>query len=176
MKHHQTIRRLREIAEPVCVQSGYDLVEVEYTSTPAGWVVRVYIDRQGDVPGLSAIGFEDCERLSRELSEVLDVEDPLPHAYSLEVSSPGIDRPLRTAEHFQRYAGEVAKIALIEPKDGRKNFKGVVVAVEPPGPDATDVVVEVDGQRYTLPIDGIQSARLVPDWDQLMKRGSAQGS
>jgi ribosome maturation factor RimP len=97
------------------------------------------------------------------------VEDPVPHAYSLEVSSPGLDRPLRTAAHFQRYAGQTAKITMAEPLDGRKNFRGVIVGVEPPGPEAAEVVVSVDGSDFRLPISDIASARLVPDWDSIMK-------
>jgi len=165
----QTSSEIRNIVEPVCHANGYELVDVEYTRAQVGWVVRVYIDRPSEVPQTSPISFADCERLSRELSTVLDVEDPVPHAYSLEVSSPGLDRPLRTAAHFQRYAGETAKLALAEPLAGRKNFKGVVKGVEPPGPDATHVVLEVDGTEFRLPIESIGSARLVPDWDSVMK-------
>lgn len=167
----ETTREIRNIAEPVCHANGYELVDVEYTRAQAGWVVRVYIDRSpvNVAPQTSGISFADCERLSRELSTVLDVEDPVPHAYSLEVSSPGLDRPLRTAAHFQRFTGETAKVALAEPLAGRKNFKGVVKGVEPPGPDATLVVLEVDGTEFRLPIQSIASARLVPDWDSVMK-------
>jgi ribosome maturation factor RimP len=165
----ETAREIHSIAEPVCRASGYELVEVEYTRAQAGWVVRVYIDRPAEVPHQSGISFADCERLSRELSAVLDVEDPVPHHYSLEVSSPGLDRPLRTAAHFQRFTGDTAKIVLAEPLDGRKNFKGAIVGVEPPGPDATLVVLDVDGTRFRLPIQSIASARLVPDWDSVMK-------
>jgi ribosome maturation factor RimP len=165
----ETAREIRNIAEPVCRASGYELVDVEYTRAQSGWVLRIYIDRPADVPHQSGISFADCERLSRELSTVLDVEDPVPTAYSLEVSSPGLDRPLRTAAHFQRYAGETAKVALAEPLEGRKNFKGVVKGVEPPGPEATLVVIEVDGTEFRLPIQSIASARLVPDWDSVMK-------
>lgn len=165
----ETAQEIRDIAEPVCHANGYELVDVEYTRAQVGWVVRVYIDRSSDAPQTSGISFADCERLSRELSTVLDVEDPVPHAYSLEVSSPGLDRPLRTAAHFQRFTGETAKVALAEPLAGRKNFKGVVKGVEPPGPDATLVVLEVDGTEFRLPIQSIASARLVPDWDSVMK-------
>ena len=163
-------RDLRAIIAPVCEQSGYELVDVEYATAPAGWVVRVYIDRPADWPhpGERGISFADCERLSRELSAVLDVEDPVPHTYNLEVSSPGLDRPLRTAAHFQRYAGQTAKIALTEPLDGRKNFKGVLVRVEPPGPDATHVVIDVDGGEFRLPVAEVATARLVPDWDAVL--------
>jgi ribosome maturation factor RimP len=165
----ETSREIQHIVEPVCHANGYELVDVEFTRAQVGWVVRVYIDRPSDVPQTSPISFADCERLSRELSTVLDVEDPVPHAYSLEVSSPGLDRPLRTAAHFQRYAGETVKVALAEPLEGRKNFKGVVKGVVPPGPDATLVVIEVDGAEFRLPIQSIASARLVPDWDSVMK-------
>lgn len=168
----ETASEIRSIAEPVCHANGYELVDVEYTRAQSGWVVRVYIDRSSDIPrtaATSGISFADCERLSRELSTVLDVEDPVPHAYSLEVSSPGLDRPLRTAAHFQRFTGEVARLVLAEPLEGRKNFKGVIKGVEPPGPDATLVVLDVDGTEFRLPIDGIAHARLVPDWDSVMK-------
>ena len=159
-------RTLFAIAEPACRANGYELVDVEYTSSPAGWVVRVYLDRQGDVPGLGPIGLDDCERMSRELSALFDVEDPLPHAYSLEVSSPGIDRPLRTAAHFQRFAGQEAKVVLAQPLGERKNFKGVIGPVDD---DESHVTLTVDGTEFRLPLADIGSARLVPDWDALMR-------
>ena len=176
-------RDLIAIIEPVCQSSGYELVDVDYTSSPGGWVVRVYIDRSADSPahslegGAGPIGLADCERLSRELGAVLDVEDPLPHAYSLEVSSPGLDRPLRTAAHFQRYAGETVKITLATPLDGRKNFKGVLRGVDPAGVEdpAVNVLVEVDGTEFRLPLGQIGGARVVPDWDALMKGRGATG-
>jgi ribosome maturation factor RimP len=173
--------KLLEIVDPICHDGGYELVDVEYTRGPSGWVVRVYIDRRSDLPvsGKGGISFDDCERLSRQVSAVFDVEDPVPHAYSLEVSSPGLDRPLRTAAHFQRYLGETAKVALGEPLAGRRNFKGVLRALEPAaGPDAEVLVMEVDGNEFRLPLTAISSARLVPDWDSLMKGGgqpSAEG-
>lgn len=184
MKTPADIRQsLLEIAEPVCHDSGYELVDIEYTSSPSGWVVRVYIDRRQDIvppPGKGGIDFEDCEALSRQLGAVLDVEDPVPHHYSLEVSSPGIDRPLRTAAHFQRHLGETAKVALREGLAGRRNFKGVLRTLEPsPGPDAEVVVIDVEGTEFRLPIRDVASARLVPDWDALMKGrrpGGAQPS
>jgi ribosome maturation factor RimP len=163
----ETSRDLFVIAEPACRANGYELVDIEYTTSQSGWVVRVYIDRPSDIPdtaGLGPIGLSDCERMSRELSALFDVEDPLPHAYSLEVSSPGIDRPLRTAAHFQRYAGQVAKVLMAQPLGERKNFKGVIGAV-----DGEHVVLDVDGTLFRLPIADIASARLVPDWDALLK-------
>jgi len=171
-------QKLLDITEPVCSDSGYELVDVEYTRGPSGWIVRVYIDRRADLPAppQGGISFADCEGLSRQLGAVFDVEDPVPHAYSLEVSSPGLDRPLRTAAHFQRFLGETAKVALGEPLAGRRHFKGVLRAIEPAAGEsdgAATLVMEVDGNEFRLPLADIASARLVPDWDSLMKRGGA---
>jgi ribosome maturation factor RimP len=162
--------RLIAIAEPVCAANGYELVDLDYESGNGGWVVRFYIDHApGHVSGLSGgISFSDCEALSRELGVVLDVEDPVPHAYRLEISSPGVDRPLRKADHFRQHLGETAKIELHHGLDGRRNFKGTVEAVE--ARDGGEVVVvDVDGQRFELPVADLSRARLVPDWDAILK-------
>jgi ribosome maturation factor RimP len=121
-----------------------------------------------------------CENLSRELSAVLDVADPIPQAYSLEVGSPGIDRPLRTAEHFSYFAGSEAKIQLAVPlaTDGggeRRNFRGVLRGIS--GASGAELIsIEVDGRLFELPIGDIDQARLVPDWDAVMKGGSGAGA
>jgi ribosome maturation factor RimP len=169
-----TKNQLIELAEPVCAGAGYELVDVHYSREQHGWVVRVLIDRLAEHG--AAIGFADCERVSRELSVVLDVEDPVPHAYRLEVSSPGIDRPLRTPKHFRRHVGEIAKITM-EPSaaselEGRRNFRGTLVAVEGNEDDA-EVAIEVDGVTYRLPVCGIATAKLVPDWDALFGKAEA---
>lgn len=163
--------QLIELAEPVCAGAGYELVDLDYTREQHGWVVRALIDRCEEHG--APIGFADCERVSRELSAVFDVEDPVPHAYRLEVSSPGLDRPLRTAKHFRRHVGEMAKIAM-EPgataeHGGRRNFKGRLVAVEGNEEDAR-VAIEVDGVTYRLTVGDIAAARLVPDWDALFTK------
>ncbi len=192
-------QRLVAIVEPVCASSGYDLVDLRLKSEQGGWVLRVFIDvasgaPQGAAPDDSAtrggvgaedpewwkhgVDLSDCETLSRELSAVLDVDDPLPHAYSLEVSSPGIDRPLRTPGHFRRFLGAEIRVSMAVPLGDRKNFKGVLTAVEPGGSDggADDLaVVDVDGQTYRLRIADIDVAKLVPDWDEVMKGGSGVG-
>jgi len=155
-------QRLIELVEPVCRDSGYELVDLRYVLEQGGWVLRVFIDL--DPPGPDAISFEDCERVSRALSALLDVEDPLPNAYRLEVSSPGVDRPLRTAEHFRRQLGNTVKVTMDRGLDGRRNFSGTVVHV-----DGDTVTLAADGQRHQLPIDDIAAARLVPDWDALMR-------
>lgn len=183
MTDPRTIKKqLVTIADPVCEANGYELVDIEYESGNAGWVVRFYIDHApASVARLEGgISFADCERLSRELSAVLDVEDPVPHAYSLEVSSPGVDRPLRTAAHLRAQLGQLAKVHLEDGLDGRRNFKGTLVAVDGEGDDAT-VGIEVDGTRYDLPLADVERARLVPDWDAVLKgkkdsgKGKAKG-
>src|SRR5262245_29442329 len=126
--------RLISIVEPVLAGAGLELVDLRFVLEQGGWVLRVQIDRPiaeitdlHEVPS-ERVALSDCEDMSRELSAVLDVEDPIPQAYSLEVSSPGIDRPLRTAAHFAHFTGSEAKIQLAVPLQlpagERRNFKG----------------------------------------------------
>jgi len=183
MTHTDPIReRVLAIAEPVCAAAGYELVDVRFKAEQGGWVLRIFIDvppADGAAADLAAVpadlvDLSDCEQLSRELSAVLDVEDPIPHQYSLEVSSPGIDRPLRTVEHFRRFIGAEVKIAMAVPIGDRRNFKGQLVSVEADAAPVT-ATVEVDGQRHALRLTDIESARLVPDWDAVMRGGSGIG-
>jgi ribosome maturation factor RimP len=173
-------QRLISIVEPVCEAAGYELVELRFVLEQGGWTLRVAVDLPLDehidleqVPS-DRVDLEDCEQLSRELSAVLDVEDPIPQAFHLEVSSPGIDRPLRTAKQFARFAGSEAKIQLATPlhlpTGERRNFKGILQGV-----DGSDVLIDCDGTAFRLPIDDIEHARLVPDWDAVMKGKSGLG-
>jgi len=163
--------RLMGIAEPVCEDAGYELVDLSYQREQGGWIVRVFIDHLPGAANQEPIGFDDCETISRELSAVLDVEDPVPTAYSLEVSSPGMDRPLRSAEHYRRFVGQTAKIALNDGVDGRRNFKGTLEGFDD---DTSSVLIRVDGQEFSLPLGDIRSAKLVVDWDAVLK-GKAPG-
>jgi ribosome maturation factor RimP len=173
-------QRLISIVEPVCLAAGYELVELRFVLEQGGWTLRVAIDRPLDehtdpdeVPS-DRVDLAHCEQLSRELSAVLDVEDPIPQAFNLEVSSPGIDRPLRTAAHFAHFTGSEAKIQLATPLQlptgERRNFKGVISGV-----DGGDVLIECDGAPFRLAIDDIDHAKLVPDWDAVMKGKSGVG-
>jgi ribosome maturation factor RimP len=164
MARNTTTSKLLATCEPVITGAGYELVDIEYRREQHGWVVRVYIDRP-ERPG--GVSFADCETISRELGPVLDVEDPVPQAYNLEVSSPGIERPLRTPDHFRARIGSVVKITLGKGVEGRRNFKGELVSAEP-----DSIVVDVDGTRFTLPVADIESAKLVPNWDDVLKQGS----
>lgn len=164
-KRHQTGKEeLLELIEPVCADAGYELVDIDYKAGGQGGLLRVYIDYPAGSE--QSISFADCEKLSHELSAVLDVEDAIAHKYNLEVSSPGIDRPLRTADHFRRFIGEEAKVSLRSGIEGRRNFKGSLLRVSD---DSATVTLEVDGIQHDLPLADLATAKLVPDWDLLMK-------
>src|SRR5882762_4277283 len=117
--------RLIALIEPVLVQLGYELVELEYAAGRSQAVVRIFIDKP------DGITVEDCERVSREVAALLDVDDPIPTAYTLEVSSPGFDRLLRTPAHFERFVGSRVFVELKVPRAGRRRYTGTLQAVNP---------------------------------------------
>jgi len=143
---------LQKLLEPTIEGMGYELADLELRTGGSDGVVRVFIDRQPQ-----GIDLEDCEAVSRQVSAVLDVEDPISGHYSLEVSSPGLDRKLTKPAHFRRFAGERVKVRLRFPLEGRRNFSGELKTA---GED--NIEVEVDGVVHDLPIATIESARLVP--------------
>ncbi len=125
------IRDLWTLAEPYVTDAGFDLVEVQSGREASGWIVRLYIDRMPQAGAVDSakegpISHEDCERVSRDISAALDVADLIPHAYQLEVSSPGLDRPLRRERDFARFVGRSARIRLLEGVEGRRNFSGTL--------------------------------------------------
>lgn len=142
---------LRRLLEPGVKALGFELVDVELAGQGCRSALRVYIDSPRGVT------VDDCANVSRQLSAILDVEDPIPGSYALEVSSPGLDRPLVTPEDFRRFRGQDVKVRTIEARDGRRNFKGRLVETRDDG-----IAIEVDGQRFELAYDSIERARLVP--------------
>ena len=144
--------QLIELLEPVVSRLGYELWELEYGARPGGGLLRIYIDSP------DGISVDDCERVSRAVSEELDAADPISNEYTLEVSSPGLDRVLRTQQHFERFAGERVKLEMTQPVNGRKRFAGRLVEVK-----SGEITLEVDGAAVQLPIDGIHKARITPD-------------
>lgn len=141
--------RLIVLIEPLLERLGYELVELEYSAGRAHAVLRLFIDKA------EGVGVGDCERVSREVSALLDVEDPVPSAYTLEVSSPGFDRVLRTQAHFERFAGARVFVELHVPRSGRRRYTGTLLSVA-----ATGIVVEVDKERVDIPFAEISKARL----------------
>lgn len=146
--------RLIELLEPTVESMGYELVELEARSNPKGGLVRLYID------GPDGVGLDDCETVSHQVSGVLDVEDPMPGEYNLEVSSPGLDRPLRKAAHFAGFVGRRVKLELDAPRDdGRWRFTGVLTGFA----DDT-LTLEVDGESVQVERASLRTARLVPEF------------
>lgn len=131
---------------------GFELVDVELMGGRQHQTLRVYIDSSHGVT------VDDCAEVSRQLSAILDVEDPFSSSYTLEVSSPGLDRPLVTPADFRRFQGATIKVKLFSGiEGGRRNFTGRLLDTTPEG-----IVVEVDNERFQLPFDAIERARLVP--------------
>jgi ribosome maturation factor RimP len=144
-------RALIELLEPPLEALGYELVDLDVRVGRNG-LLRLYIDKP------SGVMVSDCELVSRQIGALLDVEDPLPGSYVLEVSSPGLDRRLRTLEHFERFRGETVKVELKTPRDGRRRLKGRLVGVQ-----GDAIAVDVDGATWSVELGDIAVARLVPE-------------
>lgn len=143
-------RLIRSAVEPM----GYELVGVQYLQRGGGGaILRIYIDHE------NGITLDDCTAVSHQVSGVLDVEDPLPGHYDLEVSSPGLDRPLFEAGHYERFRGHRARVKLRGKIEGRRVFDGVIEGVE-----GEQVLLAVDGETRTFELGAIESARLVPEF------------
>jgi ribosome maturation factor RimP len=172
--------RLIAMTEPLLARLGYELVDVEYAATRSEATLRVYIDwpegrmpperaaRADDgQPSEGGIGIEDCERVSRELSALLDVEDPIAVPYNLEVSSPGVDRILRTPAHYMRHVGQRAHVELVAPREGgRRRYTGELVRA---GDEDFDLIV--DGEVVTVRYGEVGKTRLAPEWRRSQPRG-----
>ncbi len=150
------VEKLRELLEPSVNDLGYELVDVEYHPGRKTGVLRLYIDAE------AGIGLDDCEQVSRQVSAVLDVDDPISGQYNLEVSSPGLDRVLRTDAHFERFLGHEVRILLRGARDGRRKFKGLLA-----GAGEGQIEVTVDDRTERFDIAEIEQARLVPDLSAL---------
>jgi len=155
--------KLTHLLQPLVEDLGYEFVGLEHGSNTKNPVLAVYIDSE------DGIAVEDCEKVSREVAALLDVEDPIPGHYNLEISSPGLDRPLFTLEQFGRFVGEVARISLFAPQEGQRKFKGTIL-----GAEGDRVKIEVDGSEVQLEMNNIAKARLVPDYDKLFSQREAR--
>ena len=144
---------LLKLIEPVVEGLGYECVGIEYNPHPKHGLLRIFIDRE------QGVGMEDCTAVSHQVSGVLDVEDPIAGEYNLEVSSPGMDRPLFKIEHFKQFIGHRAKVNLFKPVEGRRNITGLIEKV-----DDGDVYLQQDGQVYVVPFQTMSKARLEPDY------------
>jgi len=145
------LQDLTALFEPVVESMGYELVGIEYHSSEHHGVLRIYIDHD------EGITVDDCAKVSRQISAVIDVEDPIEMAFDLEVSSPGINRPLFKLTDYQKYAGAMVKIKLGVALNGRKNFNGIIQSVD----ENQQVIIDVDNEIFELPYQDIAKANLV---------------
>ncbi|APR81055.1 Hypothetical protein A7982_06402 [Minicystis rosea] len=152
------LARIREAIGPVLSAHGVSLVDLEWTTERVGWVLRVTIEREGTTDQGGGVTLEDCADVSRDVSSVLDTEDLIAPHYNLEVSSPGLDRPLRTPAEFARFVGQTAKVKLSRPApDGQRVLRGTLDASEGEG----RIAVIVDGKRIEVPFADVAQANLV---------------
>lgn len=170
----QVTQKAWSIAQPIIENEGLELVDVEYLREGSRWVLRFYIDKPDQSPFLptldgeqgkwhSGVGLEDCQRASHAVEMAIDVADLIPHEYSLEVSSPGIERSLTRPEHFSKFVGRKVKIKTFSPlfDPPRKNFKGILISYSG---DVAEVEVE-GGGRFSISRKEIAKARLQAEWD-----------
>ncbi len=155
MAYEDVREEITKLAEPLLLHEGLELVDVEYKMEDGQWIVRVFIDKEGGV----TLG--DCAKVSRELGNLMDIKDMIVHEYNLEVSSPGLDRPLVKEVDFLKNKGKKVKIKVGEKIDNRRNFTGILVNVV-----GDDVVLEgEEGDQWKIPFAKIDKARLVYDFD-----------
>ncbi len=155
---------LSKLLRPAIEAMNFEFVGLEYLPNPKNRLLRVYIDREPD-----GITVEDCAEVSREVSAQLDVEDPIRGHYSLEVSSPGAERPLFEPEHYQRFAGHEAIIQLFSPHQGRRKLSGTLIGAN----EHDEAEIDVDGERFSVPMSLIRKAHLKPDYESLLAAQSA---
>ena len=148
---------LMRLLEPPIEALGYELVDIEFAREGQGGVLRIFIDCRAENPG-TGVTVDDCARVSHAVSQVLETQDPIKGHYTLEVSSPGFDRILRTRAHFERFLGERIFAELKLPIDGRRRYVGRLKSIE-----GDTIVMEVDGKAHNLPFERIQKARLRPE-------------
>lgn len=146
----ELISEVWNLLEPVVEAQGMEILEIEYRRESAGWVLRIFLDSE------RGVSVEDCAQISRIAGDLLDAADLIQTPYNLEVSSPGIDRPLRKPEHFQKYIGNIIAIRTVSPIQERRNFKGRLKDASP-----ERVVLECDTRSYSIPVSLIERARLL---------------
>ena len=152
-KMRQDLPKLRQALAAATETLGYELVGIEFQPRRDSALLRIYIDSD------AGITLDDCQRVSHQISGVLDVEDPIAGRYTLEVSSPGLDRPLFEPAHFARFAGSTVRVHLNEMLDGRRKLLGRLLGMR----DGEVVIADAEGREWRVPLERIEKARLVPE-------------
>jgi ribosome maturation factor RimP len=158
MTDGEILGRVRAMIHPIVSNEGMEVVEIEYRRESAGWVLRLILDKEGGVT------LDDCTRVSQEVGRSLDVEDVIQTPYTLEVSSPGLTRPLKTEKDFMKYRHRLIKVKTVDPIQNRRQFKGKLMGVSENG-----VEIEVDGGIFCIPLSNVAKANLEIDQDVFRK-------
>jgi len=153
MANNKIVTSLEELIKPGLDDMGIELVDIQYVKEGGHWFLRIFIDQPG------GIGLEDCQRVSGYVDPLLDEHDPVPHAYTLEVSSPGIERPLKKLADYERFAGRQISLNTFVPVEGRRKFKGVLM-----GASNQSVTLEAEGNNIVIPMEQVASARLIAEF------------
>jgi ribosome maturation factor RimP len=154
----EIVDRVSVIADPILSNEGMELVEIEYRRESKGWVLRLYIDKEGGVT------LDDCTRISQEVGRSLDVEDFISTPYTLEVSSPGLARPLKKEKDFMKYRNHMIKVKTIDPIENRRQFKGKLLGIT-----ENRIEIAMDGGVFQILLSNVAKANLEIDWDMLRK-------
>ncbi len=154
----EMIDRVRAIILPIVLNEGMEVVDIEYRRESGGWVLRVILDKEGGVT------LDDCTRVSQEAGRSLDVEDIIPTSYTLEVSSPGLTRPLKTERDFVKHLHRLVKVKTVDPIENRRQFKGRLMSVS-----ENSVEIQVEGRIFQIPFSNVAKANLEVDPDVLRK-------
>jgi ribosome maturation factor RimP len=154
----EIVDRVSAIADPILSNEGMELVEIEYRRESKGWVLRLYIDKEGGVT------LDDCTRISQEVGRSLDVEDFISTPYTLEVSSPGLARPLKKEKDFMKYRNHMIKVRTIDPIENRRQFKGKLLGIT-----ENRIEIAMDGGVFQILLSNVAKANLEIDWDMLRK-------
>jgi len=158
MVKNEIVDRVRALADPILLNEGMDLVDTEYRRESKGWVLRLTLDKEGGVT------LDDCTRVSHEVGRSLDVEDFIQTPYTLEVSSPGLTRPLKTEKDFMKYRHRLIKVKTVDSIENRRQFKGRLLRVS-----ENQIEIEVEGGVFQIPLSNVAKANLEVDQDVLRK-------
>jgi len=158
MVEKEIVDRVRVIVDPILFNEGMELVDIEYRRESRGWVLRLYLDKEGGVT------LDDCTRVSEGVGRVLDVEDFIQTPYTLEVSSPGLSRCLKTEKDFMKYRGHLIKVKTVNLIENRRQFRGRLVAIS-----ENNLEIESDGGVFQIPLSNVAKANLEIDQDMLRK-------
>ena len=158
MMEREIVDRVRAIILPIVLDEGMEVVDIEYRRESGGWVLRVILDREGGVT------LDDCTRVSQEAGRSLDVEDIIPTSYALEVSSPGLNRLLKTEKDFMKYLHRFVKVKTVDPIENRRQFKGTLLGVSENG-----VEIQMEGRIFQIPLSNVVKANLEVDQDVFHK-------